>query len=202
MHSEILLVYQVAIIFFFSNFHDLTSSGKLARFPISGMISHLLNGPYVQIDNSWMPSTCECQLLYLYADLAMLVPVSQLGLSNCVPPFTACIVFSGTKAFYKVIYFFIIYFQTWRTRLCILASTLLLSYVLRQEDMRNLFIFSLFKNSLLLGSTQSGSHCIFQVGFKISVQLILLLNLTFLSCLASGVLGFQVEPSYAACYHM
>lgn len=67
---------------FFSKAHSLTSTRKLTRIPILGMISLLLSGPEVQLDIFRLPPTSECHFLYIYAYFAMLVIIVVHGVTE------------------------------------------------------------------------------------------------------------------------
>jgi hypothetical protein len=47
---------------FFSEVHDLTCPGKLARLPVLDMIYLLLS-----VDSCWVLSVCECECVYVHA---------------------------------------------------------------------------------------------------------------------------------------
>lgn len=76
----------MSIIDFFSKIHGLSSPGKLCK---------------SQLDSCWLPPTCNCHFLHLYAYLALSVLVvvqrccSWIGLINCILPLIVFIVFSG-----------------------------------------------------------------------------------------------------------
>lgn len=95
----------------------------------------------------WMP------FIVPYVYLAMLVTVSQLGLCDWASPFTTCIVFSGTTASEKCIFYYNwhLVLETMTKALYILESHLLFNYVFRHKGTINLFILSLLFLTLFFG---------------------------------------------------